>query len=288
MSYQKINSIGIVGCGAMGLGIAELFLTNRYEVTLIDSQLERLDSGLKFLQHRMDKFAESHQLTVQELYKLKSNILFTYDYKVLNERNVKFIIEAVFEDENVKTEVFKMLAKNVDRDVILASNTSSLSIEKLANNLNFSDRFLGVHFFNPVKHMPLVELVPHQQTDMLVLETVKNLMNHIGKVSVVCKDSPGFIVNKLLIPMINQAGLMLDHNLASPQDIDKAMTMGAKMPMGPLRLADFIGLDIVVAIQNVFFDVEKNAIYKPAQTFLDLVASGYLGIKTKKGIYEYD
>lgn len=272
----------------MGLGIAEQFLIYGYQVTLIDSQLERLDSGLKKLHQKMDQFVEKNGLPHHVLNELKNKILFTYDYRVLHERKVNFVIEAVFEDYEVKAEVFTNIVQNVDQNVIVASNTSSLSIERLAHNISFSQRFLGVHFFNPVKHMPLVELVPHQQTDLVVLETLQKLISHIDKTSVVCKDSPGFIVNKLLIPMINQAGIMLDHQIASALDIDKAMTMGAKMPMGPLKLADFIGLDVVVAIQNVFYEGEKNAIYKPAQIFIDLVASGCLGMKTKKGIYEYD
>lgn len=284
----EIKSIGVIGSGAMGLGIAEHFLISGYNVSVIDSQLENLNKGFFLLKEKINKYGIKNKLSSQEIESILDRCLFSTSYSLLKDRDVNFVIEAVYEDIEVKSKVFESVVQYVDEKVILATNTSSLSIEELAGFVQSPERFLGVHFFNPVKHMPLVEIIPHSLTHIDVIQIVKSLISNTQKVGVVCKDSPGFIVNKLLIPMINQAGLMLDKGIACPQDIDRAMTLGAKMPMGPLKLADFIGLDIVIAIQNILYNAEKMDFHKPAHCFVSLVEKGFLGIKTKKGIYEYE
>ncbi len=285
---REIKSIGIIGSGSMGLGIAEHFLIYGYDVSIIDTNTENLDKGTLLLREKIQKYGEKNNLSSQETESIIDRSYFAQSYTLLKERDIDFVLEAVYEDMDVKSKVFKSLIQNMDENVILATNTSSLSIGNLASSIQNAERFLGVHFFNPVKHMPLVEIIPHSTTHISVVERVKSLIHNTQKVGVVCKDSTGFIVNKLLIPMINQAGQMLDQGIATASDIDTAMILGSKMPMGPLKLADFIGLDIIVAIQNVFYNEEKNDFCKPAQCFTALVEKGCLGLKTKKGIYDYE
>ncbi len=277
--------IGVIGSGQMGQGIAEIFWVKKYRVLLCDVNPEALERAYFNLLNRLDRAISKNKLPLEIREQIQDNLMMTSDLSDLSQCDI--IIEAIVENLDVKRELISQLNPLMKDTCILASNTSSLSITELSQICARPSHFLGVHFFNPAPIMPLVELVPTATTAPDVLQTLIKIATHVGKMPVTCKDSPGFIVNRLLLPMINHAGRLLDEGIASAKDIDKAMCLGANFPMGPLALADFIGLDVVVSILNTLQTNLKNDEFKPAQCFLKACEQGYLGVKAKRGIFEY-
>lgn len=252
--------IGIVGAGVMGIGIAKSF-AGWYNVILCDNREINNDLLMGF------------------------DIKFTTDIKDLAFCSI--VIEAIYEDYNAKVNLFKKLEGIVKNDTLICSNTSSLSINNLSRVFENPERFIGMHFMNPAHKNSLVELIPSLETDIFYIDMVEDFLQSIGKTPIVAKDSAGFIVNRILIPMINDSINLLDDDVASRDDIDKAMCFAAKHPIGPLALADMIGLDIVLHIMQNLHKAFNSDRYKPAQLLEKMVADNMLGKKVKKGFYEY-
>lgn len=278
--------IGIIGSGQMGQGIAEIFWLKKYKVLIFDTQPKALEKAYLNLLFRLDKAIEKNKLDVNMRAEIQDNLVMCDQLTQLSACD--FVIEAIIENIDVKEALFKQLSDIVSDDTIVSTNTSSLSISELSQFYKKQSHFMGVHFFNPAQVLPLVELVPHKGTAKKTLQIAAAIVTAGGKMPVTCNDSPGFIVNRLLLPMINSAGLMLDDEIASAKDIDKAMCLGANFPMGPLALADFIGLDVVISILNTLHERCNQPMYKPARCFTDAVQQGHLGKKTGKGVFEYE
>lgn len=277
--------IGIIGAGQMGQGIAEVFWLKKHKVLMYDKNPKALERAYLYLLSRLDTAIAKNKVEESLRDDIQDQIIICESLKEFVECN--FIIEAVAEKTEIKKEIFDQLNNITTDECILSTNTSSLSVKDLSQFYKDPSRFMGVHFFNPAQILPLVELIPHQETSPDVLDLVSKLVQACGKMPVTCQDSPGFIVNRLLLPLINQAGYMLDCKISTAKDIDKAMCLGANFPMGPLALADFIGLDVVVSILNTFYDKLQQPIFKPATCFLHAIDQGNLGKKTGKGIFEY-
>ncbi len=315
---MEIKKVGVVGAGTMGSSIAEVFAFNGHDVILKDQNMDLAKRGLenikkvassyeKILTEKPEKEIskiESYGVSLDENQKntirkklasgfrasdIERRIKLTDDYSDL--ADCDYVVEAVFENEEVKQDVFANLSGILREDAIVASNTSSLSITKLSSSISHPERMLINHFFNPPYLLPLVEVVPSLLTgNEIVNENIaflSSLQNHREKmVPVKVKEREGFIVNRLLIPMINDAGKMLDENVASAEEIDKAMKKGAGMPMGPFELADMIGLDVVKDVMDILRDSYGDH-YITSQTIKRLVEAKYLGKKTKRGFYSY-
>jgi len=253
--------VGIVGAGVMGLGIAKAFAGWR-NVVLCDNRKINKDFLIGF------------------------DIKFTTNLKDLAFCSV--VIEAIYENYDAKVELYNNLQQIIKSDAMVCSNTSSLYINDLAKVFANPERFLGMHFMNPAHKNDLVEIVPSVNTDIFYIDMAENLLKSIGKTTIVARDSPGFIVNRILIPMVNDAINLLCEGVASKEDIDKAMSFAAKHPIGPLALADMIGLDIVFCIMGNLYKELKTDRYKPSRLLEEMVAKNLLGKKTKKGFYDYE
>lgn len=280
-----IKIIGVIGAGQMGSGIAQVLAQAGYEVVLQDISLESLNVGKKRIETSLKKLVEKQKLTEIESLNIQKNIQKTQHFEDLSRAD--FIIEAVSENIKLKNEIFKKLDALCKDDVILATNTSSISVTGLAAQTNRPDKVIGVHFMNPVPVMKLVEVIRAIQTSDETFSCIKNICEKIGKVCVQSKDYPGFIVNRILMPMINEACYALYEGLASVEDIDNAMKLGTNQPMGPLTLADFIGLDTCLAIMNVLHEGLGDSKYRPCPLLKQYVLAGYLGKKSGKGFYTY-
>lgn len=285
MNPKESLTIGIIGAGQMGQGIAEVFWFKKHKVLIYVIDDNKLSSALINLLVRLDKAIDKNRVEESLRLDIQDNIITCSQIFELKEADL--IIEAVAERLDIKEKIFTQLNEVASDTCIVSSNTSSLSISELAQFYKLPQNFLGIHFFNPAPLLPLVEIIPHPGTLQEHTDTIYQILAHNGKMPVICKDSPGFIVNRLLLPLINHAGVLLDTQVASAKDIDKAMCLGANFPMGPLALADFIGLDVVISILNTLLQNFHNPIYHPASCFIDAVNQGNLGVKTKKGIFEY-
>lgn len=274
---KKIEQVGVVGAGTMGRGIAQVFALHDYPVTLVDR-----DEGI--LQGALERVRER---TAPELWdKVKGLIRTSTDIKAVKDCDI--VIEAVFEEMGVKKEIFKALNRVCKKDAIIASNTSALSITELAGSLDDATRFIGMHFMNPPKVMKLVEVEKGEKTSEETLEAVVGLARKLEKVPAVVNDSPGFISNRLLFALIGEALRLLESGVAGKEDIDTVLKYGMNHPMGPIELADFMGLDICMGIMETLYRELKDERYKPTRTLESLVKSGKLGRKTKEGFYKYD
>ena len=277
--------IGIIGAGQMGQGIAEVFWRAGHTIYLFDADPIRLDQAyqnlIEHLERAIDKGTESADEWEYFLDRLVVCIRLT------GMASCAFVIEAIVEDVTVKAKLFTDLGDVVAASCIIATNTSSLSVTELSAYVKNPERFLGVHFFNPAYRLPLVEVIPQAQTSSAVFDDTHALLTEVGKTPIVCADSPGFIVNRLLLPMINQAALLCQNDVASAVDIDASMKLGANFPMGPLALADLIGLDTCVLILDSLAKVCDDASYKPADILLNYVKAGKLGVKSKEGFFNY-
>jgi 3-hydroxybutyryl-CoA dehydrogenase len=276
--------VGVVGAGTMGAGIAQSFATAGFDVTMVDVGQAQLDRGMKSIQASLAKLEEKKKLPGPAS-DIAGRITSTTDMAALADAGL--VVEAAYEDPAVKADLFEKLDQIAPRGVILASNTSSISIDSLASRTRRPDRVAGMHFMNPVPIMSLVEVVRGPRTSAETLGAVVDLAKRLGKTPVVSADRPGFIANRVLMPMINEAFLALEEGVGTAADIDAVMTLGMSHPIGPLRLADLIGLDVCVAIMQVLERDLGQAKYAPAKNLQDLVRAGRLGRKSSEGVYSY-
>lgn len=282
---MEIKKIGVVGCGQMGSGIVETCAKAGYKVIVSEVDDKTLAQGLGRIQKSMAKAVEKGKLAQEAMDAAMGCI--SGVTKAVDMADCDIVIEAVYEDLEVKRRVFAELDQAVKPEAILATNTSSISIAAIATATKRGAKVIGMHFFNPVPVMQLVEYVPSVLTSKETIGLVSDLGAKLGKTGVLAKDSPGFIVNRLLVAYLIDAIRVYEQGLASREDIDNAMKLGANHPMGPLTLADFIGLDVVVNVAAVFFEEYGEARFKAPPLLTRMVAAGQLGRKTGKGFYDY-
>ncbi|MGB0576221.1 MAG: 3-hydroxybutyryl-CoA dehydrogenase [Alphaproteobacteria bacterium] len=281
----EIRKIGIVGAGQMGSGIAQVCAQCGYSVTLADISEDVLEKATNAIQGRMQRLVDKGRLTQDELDTATANITTTTDYDGFGDCDL--VIEAATENEAVKKSIFEKLIPALREDAILATNTSSISITRLAATTDRPDRFMGMHFMNPVPIMKLVELIKGIATDDATYTAVNDVVSKLDKTSITSEDFPAFIVNRILVPMINEAVYVLQEGVGGVADIDGAMKLGANQPMGPLELADFIGLDTCLAIMQVLYDGMSDSKYRPCPLLVKYVEAGWLGRKSGRGFYDY-
>ena len=282
---MEISNIGILGCGQMGSGIAEVAAKSGYEVTICEVNDKVLSTGLGKIQKSLAKAVERGKLAADAMEATLARITGTVHLADLADCDI--VIEAIFEDLPTKQRVFGELDQVIKPEAILATNTSSISIAAIAAATQRGDKVIGMHFFNPVPVMQLVEYVPSILTSAETIAAVSALGEKLGKTGVLAKDSPGFIVNRLLVAYLLDAVRVFEQGLASREDIDNAMKLGAAHPMGPLTLADFIGLDIIKGVADVFFEEYGESRFKAPPLLTRMVTAGQLGRKSGKGFYEY-
>ncbi len=280
-----MKKLGVIGAGQMGSGIAQVAAQSSFEVLIFDVSKEALEKSKNGISQSCDRFVKKQSMTEdvkkQILARIQTSAALT-DLK-----DVDFVVEAATENVSLKLELFKKLDEICKPGVILSSNTSSISITKIAAATKRPEQVAGMHFMNPVPIMKLVEGIRGLQTSDSTFKTVRELSEKMGKVFVEAKDMPGFVVNRILMPMINEAVFALHEGLASATDIDEAMKLGTNQPMGPLALADFIGLDTCLSILNVLFDGMGDPKYRPSPLLVKYVEAGWVGRKSGRGFYKY-
>ena len=277
--------IAVVGAGTMGSGIAYSSALAGYDVAVLEQNRTLLEQGMRRIEDYVEKGLARGILDESKAQGARLRVKGTIDFAEAC-RDAQIVVEAVFEDRRVKEEVFATIDKLSPKETILASNTSSISIGKLAAVTNRPERVLGLHFFNPVPTMKLVELIRGEHTTEETVSKASRFVQSLGKTVVQSADRTGFIVNRALMPFINECAKLLDEEVASRNDIDKAFLLGANHPMGPLQLADFIGLDVVLSVLRVL-EGEYGACFRPAKSIETMVSQGRLGRKSEKGFYDY-
>ncbi len=286
-SAVSIQRIGVVGAGQMGNGIAQVAASVGYEVTIMDVSSQALEKAMSTIQNSCDRLIKKGNMTEDQKKNLLSHLKTTTQMSDL--KNCEVVIEAATENVDLKVKIFKELDQVVQKSALLLSNTSSISITKIASVTTRPEKVAGLHFMNPVPMMKLVEGIRGLQTSNETFQTCQGLAERMGKVFVEStKDMPGFIVNRILMPMINEAFYTLHEGIAEPKAIDEAMKLGTNQPMGPLTLADFIGLDTCLAIMNVLHDGLGDSKYRPCPLLVKYVEAGWWGRKTRRGVYQYD
>ena len=286
MQLDEIKKIGIVGAGTMGNGIAHVSAQSGYNVILVDTTREFLDKALKTISTNLDRMVKKETITGQKKNETLARIRTSTDLGDL--KSAQLVIEAIYENLDAKTSIFKQLDLRCSHDTILATNTSSLPITQIAGCTKRADRVIGMHFMNPVPMMQLVELIRGIATSDDTFQLTKGLSLEMGKTPVEVNDYPGFIANRILMPMINEACYALMEGVASAQDIDTVMKLGMNHPMGPLALADFIGLDVCHAIMQTLYTGFSDSKYRPCPLLWKMVQAGYLGRKAGRGFFVYD
>ncbi len=280
-----ISNVGIVGAGQMGCGIAHVSALAGYKVTIYDLSKDRIEAGLATINGNLARQVTNGKLTDEDRKAALSRISGTADINDMAPMDL--VVEAATEDETVKRKIFAQLCPVLKPEALLATNTSSLSITRLASATDRPERFMGIHFMNPVPVMKLVELVRGIATEETTFDTAKTFVRSLDKTITVAEDFPAFIVNRILLPMINEAIYTLYEGVGSVEAIDTAMRLGANHPMGPLQLADFIGLDTCLSIMQVLHDGLADSKYRPCPLLVKYVEAGWLGRKAGRGFYDY-
>ncbi len=281
-----MKNIAVIGAGTMGNGIAHTFAQFDYKVHLIDIQQAYLDKGMATITKNLDRMVTKESISEADKERTLNNII-TYINLEEGVKNVGLVVEAATENVDLKLNIFRDLDKFCGPDTILSSNTSSISITQIAAVTSRPEKVIGMHFMNPVPIMKLVEIIKGYSTSSETYETVETLSKNLNKVPVEVNDYPGFVANRILMPMINEAIETLYNGVAGVKEIDTVMRLGMAHPMGPLALADFIGLDVCLSILNVMYDGFKNPKYAPCPLLVNMVMAGKLGSKSGEGFYDY-
>lgn len=282
---MSVSAIGVIGAGQMGNGIAHVMALAGYNVFLNDISQDSLDKAMGVINRNLDRQVSREKITTEEKAEALGRIRSTLELSELGQTDL--VIEAATENEVLKNKIFEQLLPHLKPDTILTSNTSSISITRLASRTDRPEKFMGFHFMNPVPVMQLVELIRGIATDQQTYETCLEVVQRLGKTAASAEDFPAFIVNRILMPMINEAVYTLYEGVGSVRSIDESMKLGANHPMGPLELADFIGLDTCLAIMNVLHEGLADTKYRPCPLLTKYVEAGWLGRKTKRGFYDY-
>lgn len=282
---MSIQTVGVIGAGTMGNGIAQACAVSGIQVVMVDISQQAVDKGLATVAGSLDRLIKKEKMTAAEKEAALARISTSTDYAALT--GAQLVIEAATENEALKIKILQQLDSVLPAETIVATNTSSISITKLAAATQRADRFVGMHFFNPVPMMALVEIIRGLQTSDATHDAVAALAVTLGKTPVTVKNAPGFVVNRILVPMINEAFFVLAEGTATPEDIDNAMKLGCNQPIGPLALADMIGLDVCLAVMNVYMAEFNDSKYRPCPLLKEMVAAGWLGRKTGRGVYTY-
>jgi 3-hydroxybutyryl-CoA dehydrogenase len=283
---MDIRNIAVIGAGTMGNGIAHVFAQNDFSINLVDVSQNQLDKAIATIHKNLDRQISKNTISEEVKNKTIGNIK-TFTSLKEGVQQSDLVVEAATENIDLKLEIFKEIDQFAPQHCILASNTSSISITKIASVTKRPEKVIGMHFMNPVPVMKLVEIINGYSTDKKVSETIINLSKRIGKIPCEVNDYPGFVANRILMPMINEAIYALYENVAGVQEIDTVMKLGMAHPMGPLQLADFIGLDVCLSILNVLYEGFKNLKYAPCPLLTNMVNAKNLGIKTGEGFYKY-
>jgi 3-hydroxybutyryl-CoA dehydrogenase len=286
MLDMDIKNIAVIGAGTMGNGIAHVFAQNDFSINLVDVSQNQLDKAIATIHKNLDRQISKNTISEEVKNKTIGNIR-TFTSLKEGVQQSDLVVEAATENIDLKLEIFKEIDQFAPQHCILASNTSSISITKIASVTKRPEKVIGMHFMNPVPVMKLVEIINGYSTDKKVSETIINLSKQIGKTPCEVNDYPGFVANRILMPMINEAIYALYENVAGVQEIDTVMKLGMAHPMGPLQLADFIGLDVCLSILNVLYEGFKNPKYAPCPLLTNMVNAKNLGIKTGEGFYKY-
>lgn len=284
---MKVEKAAVIGGGTMGNGITHVFAMNNIPVNLIETGPKLAQKAVGTIEKNLGRMVKKEKMNKSQKEQALENITTFTDIKEAV-HDVDLVVEAVPEGFQLKKDVFEQVDKSVKDDTILASNTSSISITKLAAATEHPELFIGMHFFNPVPVMKLVEVVRGLQTSDETYRAVEETAKELGKTPVPVEDSPGFVSNRVLMPMINEAIFCVGEGVAEPENVDSVMKLGMAHPMGPLRLADFIGLDVCLDILNVLYEGFKDPKYRPAPLLVKKVEAGKLGNKTGEGFYSYD
>jgi 3-hydroxybutyryl-CoA dehydrogenase len=283
-----MSKVAVIGAGTMGNGIAHVFAQREWQTLLIDVNAEQLRKGRATIEKNTERQVSKGTLTEDQRHQMLGRITTTSNIEILKGvSDLELVVEAATENPKIKFEIFTTLDRLCPPSTTLASNTSSISISEIAGHTGRAANVIGMHFMNPVPVMPLVEVVRGQKTGDEVVDRVVEIARQLGKTPVVVRDAPGFVSNRVLMPMINEAILCVQEGIAAPTAVDQVMTLGMKHPLGPLALADLIGLDVCLAIMEVLRDGFGNAKYEPAALLRDMVAQGKLGRKSGAGFYVY-